>query len=372
MEHELLNLQNQVQTAYAKGTPLRIQAGGTKQFYGEAVAPDAQLLDVSAHRGVVAYDPDELVLVVKAGTRLQEIEDLLATRQQILPFEPPHFGDSASIGGAVATALAGARRIHVGAPRDFVIGCQMIDGKGQILRFGGRVVKNVAGFDVHKLMTGSLGTLGVLSEIALKVLPAPFFTQTLCLSQTAAQARDTMTALMRQPLPLSGTFWHDNRLFLRLSGTEKGVAAAQAKIGGDVLANDEATRFWLDVREQRLPFFTLSPNERLWRISLPHGVPDLALNGEFCMEWGGLLRWYRSNLSAQEIRAQVHAVGGHATLFRGVPNAGESVFDALPLGNAAIQQRLKQLFDPKGIFNPNRLRFAADAVCNLEASCKRD
>ncbi|MDO5059665.1 MAG: glycolate oxidase subunit GlcE [Neisseria sp.] len=365
MEQELQRLQTHIRRAAEKNTPLTIRGSGSKDFYGEPYrAPDAQILDVSAYRGIVLYDPDELMLTVRAGTSLVEIEAVLAEKRQILPFEPPHFGKTATIGGAVSAGLAGPRRAHAGAVRDFVTGCQMIDGRAQLLRFGGRVVKNVAGFDMHKTMVGAMGTLGVLTELSLKVLPAPFAEQTQILACGAEEARRMMNALMGQPLPLSGTFWADGKLFLRLSGTENGVRAAALQIGGETVKTggmqtlpphfQTASVFWTAVREQQLPEFALQEGERLWRVTVPDTAPDLGLGG-CLMEWGGGLRWYKSRLPAAEIRRAAAEKGGHAVLFRGALQAGETVFPPQESALAAVQTRLKKLFDPQGIFNPKRL-----------------
>lgn len=356
MEDKVQDLAGRIAEAAENNTPLVIRGGGSKDFYGEPFRPEhAEIIETSGLSGIVCYDPDELMLTVRAGTTLREIEAVLAEKRQILPFEPPHFGEHATIGGAVASGLAGARRAHCGTVRDFVTGCQMIDGKGQVLRFGGRVVKNVAGYDVHKAQAGAMGTLGVLTELSLKVLPAPFAEQSLVLEHTADEARRLLNDLMSRPLPLSGTFWYEGRLYLRLSGTENGVRAAIEHIGGERLPAEEAARFWIDLREQRLPAFALEEGERLWRVAVPDTWGYLDLEGSLAIECGGGVRWYKNRLAADEVRRVAKAATGHATLFRGSLREGETVFAQATEPARSIQGRLKKLFDPKGILNPQRL-----------------
>lgn len=356
MDDKVHDLAGQIAEAAEHAVPLMIRGGGTKDFYGEPFRPpQAEILDVSALAGIVCYDPDELMLTVRAGTTLREIEAVLAEKRQILPFEPPIFGENSTIGGAVSAGLAGPRRAHCGAVRDFVTGCRMIDGSGQLLNFGGRVVKNVAGYDVHKIMAGAMGTLGVLTELSLKVLPAPFAEESLILEKTEDEARRLCHELMSRPLPLSGTFWAAGRLHLRLSGTESGVRTAVRNIGGERLSEERAAAFWSDVRGQRLPSFALAEGERLWRVAVPDTADNLLLEGDVLVEWGGGLRWYKNRVPADEVRLAASRAGGHATLFRGALREGETVFTRLEGAASDVQQRLKKLFDPKGILNPQRL-----------------
>ena len=356
MDTSLQYLRQQIRQAADEGYALTVRGGGSKDFYGEPVRP-AAILDTRIHSGITAYDPDELVITAKAGTPLAEIEAALAERRQILPFEPPHFGAGATLGGAVACGLAGPGRAHFGAVRDFVLGCRLIDGCGQVLDFGGRVVKNVAGYDIHKTMAGAMGTLGVLAEVSLKVLPAPEREITLQFECSAAAARGMLHARMGQPLPLTAGFWDNGVLFVRLGGSAAGVEAAASRLGGERLDRRINADLWRAVREQLLPAFRPSENEdvRLWRVSVPDTAPELELDGTFCMEWGGGLRWYQTGLPADEIRAAASQAGGHATLFRGALRAGETVF-TLPQENVLrIQCRLKKLFDPHNILNPGRM-----------------
>ncbi len=345
-EHDLTEaLQARVLEAIALRRPLRIFGGGSKDFYGRC--NEGQALDISGHSGVITYDPSELVITARAGTPLHEIETLLTQHGQMLPFEPPHFGPNATLGGCVATGLSGPRRPWAGAVRDAVLGIKLLNGKGEVLRFGGQVMKNVAGYDLSRLMAGSLGTLGILLEVSVKVLPRPAQEITLLQETDAETIQHKLIAWSRLPLPLSATLNHAGRLYLRLSGTTEGIQAARGQIGGDLL---EDNAIWADVREQRLAFFT---DEPLWRLALP-SIAHIALPGDWLSEWGGALRWLRTDQPAAKIRAAAATAGGHATLFRGHDGSGE-VFQPLPLGLLKLHRRVKHALDPHGIFNPGRL-----------------
>jgi glycolate dehydrogenase FAD-binding subunit len=332
----------------ARKAPLRIRGGGTKDFYGEGHA--GEVLDMSPYSGIVAYEPKELVLTVRAGTPLTEIEAALAAERQMLAFEPPHFGDGATIGGAVACGLSGPRRPYAGAVRDFVLGTRVVNGKGEDLSFGGRVIKNVAGYDVSRLMTGALGTLGVITEISFKVLPRPATETTLALESSESAANLQVNRWAGQPLPLSATAWQDGRLRVRLSGAATAVAAARSKMGGEEIA--DAGDYWRDLREHRLAFFT--PGLPLWRLSVPQTSEPVATPHAQLIEWGGGLRWVSGPLEPLILRTTVERAGGHATLFRdGDKSVG--VFHPLQPALAKIHRRLKDAFDPAGILNPGRM-----------------
>jgi glycolate dehydrogenase FAD-binding subunit len=348
---------SRVREAGARGEPLRVRGGGTKDFYGAALRGD--VLDISSYRGIVAYEPRELVLTVKAGTALTEVERALEGERQMLAFEPPRFGlpdpadasrSRGTIGGAVATGLSGPRRPYAGAVRDFVLGARIVNGKGEDLSFGGRVIKNVAGYDVSRLMTGALGTLGVLTEISFKVLPRPACDVTLSYALDEAAATRQVNAWAGQPLPLSASAWLGGRLLVRLSGAESAVRAARTKMGGDE-AND-LPGFWEALRDHRIAFFD---NERpLWRLSVAQTAQPIATPHHQLIEWGGGQRWIAGELDPASIRESARRAGGHATLFRhGDKSAG--VFHPLEPAVAKIHRRLKQAFDPHGILNPGRM-----------------
>jgi len=286
---------------------------------------------------------------VRAGTRLAEVESRLAAERQMLPFEPPHFGEAATIGGAVAAGLSGPRRPYAGAVRDFVLGTRIVNGKGEDLSFGGRVIKNVAGYDISRLMAGSLGTLGVITEISFKVLPRPPEEATLAFEMDEDAATEQVNRWAGLPLPVSATAWEARRLLVRLSGAPTAVAAAKSKMGGESI---EAASYWNDLREQRLPFF--SQDRPLWRISVPQSTEPLGLAQAQLIEWGGALRWVAGDAQPLGVRSTAERAGGHATLFRG-GDRGVGVFHPLQAPLMKIHKRLKEAFDPAGIFNPNRM-----------------
>lgn len=336
-----------IRWAYENGTPLVIQGSGSKAFYGNAGG--GEILDTRGVAGVVDYQPKELVLTARAGTPLAEIEALLEAHQQMLAFEPPHFGGAGTLGGSVAAGLSGPRRPYAGAARDFVLGVRLVDGTGQALRFGGQVIKNVAGYDVSRLMVGALGTLGLVTEVSLKVLPRPTSELTLQFELDEAAALRAMNQWAGLPLPLSATSWHAGLLTLRLGGAAAAVRAAQAKLGGEVL--EDATAFWQRLRDHATPFFDKRP---LWRLAVKPTAAPLNLDPRQWIEWGGAVRWIATDLPAATLRHAAQTAGGHATLFRG-DTPLDGVFTPLAPALAALHARLKQRFDPRGIFNRGRL-----------------
>jgi glycolate oxidase FAD binding subunit len=376
-EHALAVLREQVMDANRDRRPLRITGGGTKRFYGrqgaatpgESAAPAApeataaataaatsEVLDCRPSRGIISYEPTELVVTARCGTPLAELEAALAAERQYLPFEPPYFGEQATVGGAVAAGLSGPRRMAAGALRDYVLGTTLLTARGEVLRFGGQVMKNVAGYDVSRLLAGSLGVLGVIAEVSLKVLPLPAAEQTLSLELGEAEAIRRCNQWGGQPLPISSTLWDAGRLWVRLSGAAAAVNAAAARLGGERMEAEQAAALWLSVREQTHAFF--ADAAVLWRLSLPPATPPLELSGRQLIEWGGALRWHvpvHDHASAQAQRDLVAAVGGSATLFRAGPRATVARFHPLDETIRQIHLRLKQEFDPNRIFNPGRM-----------------
>jgi glycolate oxidase FAD binding subunit len=355
MQQILEQFQDRVRAAAADKRPLRIRGGGTKDWYGQGF--DGEILDTRAYTGIVDYEPTELVITARCGTPLAEIEAALAERKQMLAFEPPHFGDDATLGGAIAAGLSGPRRANSGALRDFVLGTKLLDGKGEVLTFGGQVMKNVAGYDVSRLLSGSMGTLGLLLEVSVKVLPVAFREATLRFAMNETDAIRKLNEWSGQPLPLSGSCWHDGVLALRLSGARAAVDAAVRDLGtrhgGDIMP--DCAGFWTSLREQRHAFF--DGDAPLWRLSVPSTAGAIALDGPQLIEWGGAQRWLRADsdaATAARIRAEVTACGGHATLFRG-GDKRIGVFQPLAPAIARIHERLKAGFDPSGIFNPGRM-----------------
>jgi glycolate oxidase FAD binding subunit len=343
-------LQEHVRAAAAAKTPLAIRAGGTKDFYGNAV--QGELLDPRRNAGIVAHEPTELVITARCGTPLAELEAALDGHGQMLAFEPPHFGAGATIGGCVAAGLAGPRRATAGAVRDFVLGTKLLTGTAEVLSFGGTVMKNVAGYDVSRLLAGSLGTLGVILEVSIKVLPKPPAETTLRFEMDESIALRRMNEWAGQPLPVSATAWRGGTLSVRLSGARAAIDAARAKLGGERVEESQASSFWRGIREHTDPFFVV--NAPLWRLSLPCAAEPVAAAGNQLIEWGGALRWLRSELPANDLRKRAQALGGHATLFRG-GDYTTGVFTPLAPPIAAIHKRLKAEFDPAGIFNPGRM-----------------
>lgn len=328
--------------------PLQVRGGGSKDFYGNA--PTGDLLDVSGYRGIVEYEPTELVITARAGTPLAEIETAMRDKGQMLGFEPPHFSGTATLGGSVAAGLSGPRRPYAGSVRDFVLGVRILDGRGTDLVFGGQVMKNVAGYDVSRLMTGSLGTLGVILEVSLKTLPLPATEMTLVREETQDDAIRLMNAWAGKPLPITGTCHVEKRLYVRLAGATTAVKAAASRIGGETIAG--AAEFWRDVRDQRDLFF--SGDTPLWRLSISPTAPPVDLPGAQMIEWGGALRWLRADIDAMSVRKAARGGDGHATLFRN-GDARTPAFHPLPAALLRLHKRVKQAMDPAGILNPGRM-----------------
>jgi glycolate oxidase FAD binding subunit len=346
--------QARIRAAASARAPLRLRGGGSKDFYGNALA--GEVLDTRAHAGIVDYDPTELVITARAGTPIADVEAAMGDEGQMLAFEPPRFGEPATLGGCIAAGLSGPRRPYAGAARDVVLGVRMLDGNGDDLSFGGRVMKNVAGFDVARLMTGALGTLGLLLEISLKCLPRPKAEATRVFDCPADEAIRMTNDWGGKPLPISATCHHAGRLAVRLSGAPPAVDAAQRKLGG--VEQEDAEAFWTSVREQTHPYFApaLSHAGALWRLSVNSASPYADLGGEQMVEWGGALRWLVAGerTDASRVRAWAQANGGHATLFR-ARDKSPGAFHPLGETMTGLHRRLKVAFDPAGIFNPGRL-----------------
>lgn len=357
MDQALARLIDQVHTARSQGAALDIRGGGTKAFYGGV--PAGEPLELRELAGISGHEPSELVVTVRAGTPLAELEAVLADQGQCLPFEPPRFGADSTVGGMVAAGLAGPARAAVGGVRDYVLGATMLNGRGEVLSFGGQVMKNVAGYDVSRLLAGSLGVLGVICEVSLKVLPRPPATATLRFEFDQAQAIGRLNAWGGQPLPLNASAWWRGTLALRLSGAAAAVQAAAEQLGGEAVDPALADAFWDGLRDQRDEFFAaaraaVDAGATLWRLSLPPTTPPLALAGDPLVEWGGALRWLVTDSPADTVRGAAAAAGGHATLFRGGDRSA-GVFAPLSPALARIHRELKAAFDPDRVFNRGRL-----------------
>ena len=359
----ILATAEQVCSAAASGTTLRIRGGGSKDFYGETLTGE-EILETTPLNGVVSYEPSELVVTALAGTPLAELEALLAAQGQCLPFEPPHFSPHATVGGMVAAGLSGPARANVGAVRDYVLGVKLLNGKGEHLTFGGQVMKNVAGYDVSRLMVGAMGTLGLLTELSLKVLPVAPLEATLRFEMLQSEALDRLNAWGGQPLPLSASCWLEENgagtLYLRLRGALAAVEAACRKLGGERLPDTQAMSDWQRARDQQLPWFKArTSTQDLWRLSVPQTAPVLDLPGSPFIEWHGGQRWVHAEAAlGQHLRSIARQVGGSATLFiaSSHPNTpGLARFDTLKPPLNRIHRELKREFDPSGVFNPQRM-----------------
>ncbi|HZT63812.1 MAG TPA: glycolate oxidase subunit GlcE [Burkholderiales bacterium] len=358
MDAELKKLSEKVREAARSKRALRLRGGGTKDFYGQAL--EGEVLDTRGYSAIVSYEPSELVITARCGTRLSEVEAAMRERGQMLAFEPPHFARFgsdgatlfATVGGAVAAGLSGPGRQAAGALRDFVLGTKIMDGRGEVLTFGGQVMKNVAGYDVSRLMAGSLGTLGIILEVSLKALPLPAAEATLRFELPEDRAIEQLNRWGGKPLPISASAWNDGTLGIRLSGVAAAVKAAREKLGGGLVETGPAERFWAGVREQTDRFFR--DDTPLWRISVPSTTPPLKLQGEQLIEWGGALRWLHSHADARTVREAAKRAGGHATLFRGGDKA-VGVFQPLAPALVKVHKQLKREFDPQGVFNRGRM-----------------
>ena len=338
-----------VRVAAAAGTPLEIRGGGTKSFLGRAAT--GMPLELGEHRGIVSYAATELTLTARAGTRLSELQAELAANGQWLPFDPPAFGAEATLGGTIACGLSGPRRPYAGAARDFVLGTRIVNGRGEILRLGGEVIKNVAGYDLSRLMTGAMGTLGVLLDVSLKVLPRPVAEQTLVFELDAATALTRANQWAARPLPLDAIVHLDGRLYVRLAASAAGVEHAVKLLGGERL--DDGRRLWDDWREQRHAFF--AGDTPLWRLSMPSTAPPLQVEGDCAIDWGGGLRWLRSRAEVADIRAEARRAGGHAMLFRAGDTPNDQPCHPLDDGLRLLHQRLKESLDPQRVLNRGRM-----------------
>ena len=371
-------LVDRIRVAAADSTPLRIRGGGTKDFYGERLEGD--ILDTRPLAGIVSYEPSELVVTVRAGTPLAELEAALADKGQSLAFEPPHFGagvggdagGGATVGGMVAAGLAGPSRAAVGSVRDFVLGAQIINGRGEVLTFGGQVMKNVAGYDVSRLMAGSMGTLALIAEVSLKVLPVAPAEATLRFTLDEREMITRLNTWAGQPLPLNASSWvHDASgpaLYLRLRGAQAAVQAASARLlselPGERIDPAQALRDWQAARELQLPWFAagFARGDTLWRVSVPQVTPPLNV-GDTMVEWLGGQRWVfvpaADEDGAQRVRHAATVAGGHAVRFRAAVGAAASarvgLFEPLRAPLDRIHRELKREFDPQGIFNPGRM-----------------
>ena len=353
----LARLVDQVQTARVAGGHFRIVGGATKNFYGNALQGDA--LDVRPLAGISSYEPTELVVTVRAGTPLAELEAALAEQGQHLAFEPPRIGEASTVGGMIAAGLAGPARAAAGSVRDHLLGATLLNGKGEVLSFGGQVMKNVAGYDVSRVLAGSMGVLGLICEVSLKVLPRPTATATLRFERNQAEALQQLNAWGGEPLPVSASACWNGMLVVRLSGARAAVDAACRQLGGEDIEPALAAGFWQGLRDQTDEYFVsalaaIENGAALWRVGLPQTAAPITLPGEQLVEWGGAQRWLCTRASAEEVRDAASAAGGHATLFRGSDKSA-GAFHPLSAPLARFHRELKKAFDPDRVFNRGRL-----------------
>ncbi|MCW8962374.1 MAG: glycolate oxidase subunit GlcE [Gammaproteobacteria bacterium] len=346
MSDDSQQLAQQVRDAFEKKTPLSIQGTQSRSFlrYSE----HGNKLSTLEHSGIVAYEPTELVITVRAGTSIASVQDTLAEHKQSLAFDPPRFAQSGTIGGTVASGLSGPSRPWMGAVRDHVLGTRIINGKGDIMSFGGQVMKNVAGYDVSRLMCGAFGTLGVILDVSFKVLPIPESSSTLVFEYDAQNAIDHVNEWSAQTVPLNGACWSAGKLYIRLSGTDAGVKTAINTIGGDVYTDNDL--LWDELRDQKNSFFN---NAGYWRLSLPPATPVLSIEGEWLLDWGGAQRWLKSSEHPDKIRQMTVERGGHAEHWHGK----DKNLLRMPLDSIVhrYHKNLKDAFDPAHILNNHAL-----------------
>lgn len=353
----LKRLVDRVDGAREQHAPLEIRGGGTKRFLGGS--PVGEPLDMTALTGITSYEPTELVVTARAGTPLSDVESALEEQGQCLPFEPPRFAAGGTLGGMVACGLSGPARASLGSVRDHVLGVTLLNGRGEILTFGGQVTKNVAGYDVSRLMVGSFGILGILCEVSLKVLPVSIASATLRFDWDETRALEQLVSWTAQPLPISASAWHSGRLHLRLAGARAAVEAACGRLGGERVEAVQAKDWWTRVRDQSNEFFApddarLARGESLWRLSVPAVTGALSLPGQQFIEWHGAQRWWKTTAHAAQVQGAAARAGGHATLIRGADKS-QGVFAPLSDVLMRVHHELKQAFDPARIFNPGRL-----------------
>jgi len=358
----LARLADRVRAAQSAGSALQLTGHGSKSFYGGA--PQGEPLELTELAGISSYEPTELVVTARAGTPIVELEAALAEHGQGLAFEPPRFGGRGTVGGMVASGLSGPSRAAVGALRDYMLGATMMNGRGEVLSFGGQVMKNVAGYDVSRLLAGSMGVLGIVLEVSLKVLPKPPAVATIRFELDEATALAKLNGWGGQPLPVNASAWWAGMLVLRLAGAQAAVDAALARLGGERVDDTMATPFWTGLRDHRDEFFTKAraaveagSGVSLWRLALPQTAKPVTLPGEQMVEWGGAQRWWCTPTPAAAVRELASRAGGHATLFYGsaADKATVGAFASLDAPLARIHRELKREFDPAGIFNPGRL-----------------
>lgn len=348
-QQQLEEFSERINLAHESKTVLHIKGGGSKLFF-TGRNPDAEVFDCSTYNGIVSYEPSELVITVRAGTTLKAVESMLASKGQQFPFEPPAYSSATTVGGMVASGFSGPRRPYAGAVRDAVLGVKMLNGKGEVLQFGGQVIKNVAGYDISRLVTGSFGTLGIILEVSIKVVPKPVAENTFYREVAPGRIFSEIRKLRCATNSITGLACDGERIFYRLAGSKQSLKQIAQKLGGDT--ESETQQFWKSFNNQQLDFF--NDDAPIWRISVPPATSELDFAGDSVLDWGGALRWVKSSKSACDIKAMASAAGGHAMLFRSASKqsmSGELLSPAAEM----IHQRIKKSFDPHAIFNTGYL-----------------
>ncbi|MEX2366043.1 MAG: glycolate oxidase subunit GlcE [Pseudohongiellaceae bacterium] len=354
-QNSLHILQEQIQQAHAEKTPLVIKGNSSKSFYGYPV--NGTRLNTAIHSGIIAHEPEELILTARAGTTLEEIEQTLAAHRQILACEAPRFGN-ATFGGMIAAGLSGPGRVFYGSIADHILGCSIINGRGELLRFGGKVMKNVAGYDISRLMCGSMGCLGLIVEATVRIAPAPQAERTFRFTLQQNQVAAFINNLQASAYPVTASCHDQELLYVRFSGTTKQIGQLHRNLHQDFAfiehAEDSDSSFWQHMRDQELDFFQSRQN--IWRLSLPPAAPATQLPGATLIEWNGALRWLKSDAPAEDVFRQAAALNGSACLFRTQHRRRQtSLFQPLPAALMQWHRELKRALDPELIFNRGRM-----------------
>jgi len=346
----------QINDAVDKKLPLVITGGGSKAFYGNHV--EGEIISTAKHTGIIEYQPSELVVTVRSGTLLKDLEAELRANKQMLAFEPPQHSDNTTIGGIIACGLSGPRRVACGSARDFVLGTNIINGRGEKCRFGGQVMKNVAGYDASRLMTGAQGTLGLLLDISLKVLPINEKETSIKIEVELQTAIKNIKHWVKHGLPVSASCFYKNNLYLRLSSTHSAVQKSLDIINKSCSSEKIDHNFWSSIKDQTHEFFSTaaaSEEKDLWRFSSVAASSLFDESDDRLIEWNGALCWIKSELDLHDLANKNQANATRYPLNSANKKADENIFQPLQPGLLKIHQRLKQAFDPEHILNPGRL-----------------
>lgn len=348
MQQKIISIKEQIANAIEEKAALQIIGGNSKAFLGRTSTGTA--LNMADYQGIISYEPTELYITVKAGTLLSEVKAVLAEQGQMLAFEPPEVNEKTTMGGVVATGLSGPRRPYAGSVRDFVLGIRCINGLAKEMSFGGQVMKNVAGYDLSRLLTGSFGTLAVILEITFKVLPLPEFELSASKAMQKHDALQLMSTLSGQSLPISAAAYYDGKIYIRYSGNEKVIRDNLKK--NQFEADEKNKTFWKELRKFKSPIFNSA--KPIWRLSLPSASNFETADDNYLIDWGGAQYWLASDRPANELFTLAKRQGGSAFLFRGGDRTGD-IFQALPDELFKLQKNLKQAFDPHRVLNPNKM-----------------